>query len=208
MPRMWWLDLSLALGAQGAALWLRPWRALPADGPPWPWLAWCAVLPVLWAADRLAHSAVVQPLSGACLLLLMAGWPLTVLGLVPVTLATCWLGNLPWPEALHRGVWLGLLPATLALALGAAVRHWLPRHLMVYILGRGFFATLLAGSFTGATALALNGGLSALNDADLMLARWLSAWGEAIITGMLTAIFVAFRPQWLATYTDRLYLPR
>jgi uncharacterized membrane protein len=24
---------------------------------------------------------------------------------------------------------------------------------------------------------------------------------------MITAIFVAFRPQWLATYTDRLYLP-
>lgn len=27
------------------------------------------------------------------------------------------------------------------------------------------------------------------------------------MTGMLVAIFVAFRPQWLATYSDRLYLP-
>ena len=41
-----------------------------------------------------------------------------------------------------------------------------------------------------------------------MLGRWLSAFGDAWITGMLTAIFVAFRPHWLATYTDRLYLPR
>jgi uncharacterized membrane protein len=205
---MWWLDLLLAGSAVGVAVALRPWRGVGAGGPPWPWLAWWAVLPALWGADRLAHSAVVQPLSGACLLLLMAGWPLAVLGLVPAALVTGWLGHLGWAEALHRGVWLGLLPATLALLLGAGVRRWLPHHLMVYILGRGFFATLLAGSLTGAAALALHGGLAELSDTELMLGRWLSAWGDAFITGMFTAIFVAFRPQWLATYTDRLYLPR
>jgi len=44
--------------------------------------------------------------------------------------------------------------------------------------------------------------------AELMVGRWLSAWGDAVLTGMLVAIFVAFRPEWLATYSDRLYLPR
>ena len=46
-----------------------------------------------------------------------------------------------------------------------------------------------------------------LHGDDLMLGRGLAAWGDAWITGMLVAIFVAFRPQYLATYTDRLYLP-
>jgi uncharacterized membrane protein len=32
------------------------------------------------------------------------------------------------------------------------------------------------------------------------------AWGDAFVTGMLTAIFVAFKPAWLATWSDRLYL--
>ena len=32
------------------------------------------------------------------------------------------------------------------------------------------------------------------------------AWGEAFMTGMFSAIFVAFRPQWLATWSDNLYL--
>jgi uncharacterized membrane protein len=40
-----------------------------------------------------------------------------------------------------------------------------------------------------------------------MLGRGLAAWADAWLAGMLVAIFVAFRPQWLATYTDRLYLP-
>jgi uncharacterized membrane protein len=40
-----------------------------------------------------------------------------------------------------------------------------------------------------------------------MLARFLAAWGDAFLAGMFIAIFVAFRPQWLATYADRLYLP-
>ena len=202
------LNLLLAAVGLGVALLLRPWRGLAAAGPPWPWLAGCTLLPVLWSADRLAHSAVVQPMSGVCLLTLMMGWPLTVLGLVPIGVAVLWLGDLGVAEAVQRGVWLGLLPATLAMGFGAGVRRWLPNHLMVYILGRGFFATLLAVSATSAIDLALRGGPVALGMADLLLGRWLGAWGEAIITGMLTAVLVAFRPQWLATYSDRLYLPR
>ncbi|MBN9339267.1 MAG: hypothetical protein J0H52_04225, partial [Comamonadaceae bacterium] len=45
-------------------------------------------------------------------------------------------------------------------------------------------------------------------DEDLSLvARWLMAWGDGFVTGMLAAVFVAFKPGWLATWSDRLYLP-
>jgi uncharacterized membrane protein len=199
-------DLLLALLALGFALALKPWRAVPADGPPWPWLAWWAALPALWGADRYADMALVQPLSGACLLVMMAGWPLAMLALVATAALTALAAQLDAAEALHRLVWLGMLPGTLAMLLGAAVRRWLPHHLFVYILGRGFFVTLVAGTLAGAGALLLHGGVGTLADGDLMLGRWLSAWGDAFITGMLVSIFVAFRPQWLATYADRIYL--
>jgi uncharacterized membrane protein len=39
-----------------------------------------------------------------------------------------------------------------------------------------------------------------------LVARWLMAWGDAVVTGMLCAVFVAFKPEWLATWSDRLYL--
>ena len=118
------------------------------------------------------------------------------------------MGGLPLPEALHRLVWLGLVPATLALAGGAAVRRWLPRHLFIYIMGRGFFNTWIAAATAGALALLRVDAPTGTEPADLLLARFLTASGEAFLTGMLTAIFVASRPEWLATYNYQLYLPR
>ena len=201
------LDLMMALAGLALALAFRPWAAAAREGPPWPWLAWRVLLPLLWGADRYVQMPVAQPLSGACLLMLMCGWPMAVLALVPVAAATAWFADLSAWEAVHRYVWLGLLPATLAMGLGAAIRRWLPHHLMVYILGRGFFSTALAFSAVGAVSALMHVAPVGLQTGDLMLARWLAGWGDAWLTGMLVAIFVAFRPQWLATYTDRLYLP-
>ena len=201
------LDALLTLLALALALALRPWRATGAAGPPWPWLACCAVLPLFWGADRLAASAIIQPLSGASLLVLLAGWPMAVLGLLPVAGVMVAVGGLPWPEALHRLVWLGLVPGTLAMLLGAGVRRWLPAHLFVYIMGRGFFTTWIAAALAGVLALGQVAAPVGTDAGDLLLARFLTASGEAFLTGMLVAIFVAFRPHWLATYSDRLYLP-
>lgn len=199
------LNLLLAAPAVAIAAALRPWRLLR-GAPPWPALAVWALLPLLWSLDAAGASPLLQPLSGVCILLLMLGWPLTVLALLPVGVLLVLLSGHDAAAALHRVVWLGLVPATLALALGAAVRRWLPRHLFVYILGRGFFATAIALAASGALAAWLFGTPPTVSAEDVMLARLLAAFGDAFITGMLTAIFVAFRPQWLATYADRLYL--
>jgi uncharacterized membrane protein len=206
MPWTFWIDALLALAALLPALALRPWRALPAGGPPWPWLAWWAALPALWGVDGVTGQSLAQPISGASLLTLMAGWPLAVLAMGPAAALTGWLAGLPPELALQRGVWLGIVPATLALAFGAALRRWLPHHLFVYILGRGFFATWLAGAVAATGQMLLHQGPASLHQGDLLLARVLTASGDAFITGMLVSIFVAFRPHWLATYADRIYL--
>jgi uncharacterized membrane protein len=202
------LDLLLAATGVTLALALRPWRMLPEATLPWPALAAWAALPLLWSLDATTGMPLLQPLSGACLLLLMLGWPLTVLMLVPVAAMMALATQLTLIEALHRSVWLGLVPATMALGLGAASRRWLPNHLFVYILGRGFFVTAIAIAAAGALSAWLHGVPATLDGGDVVLARILTAFGEAFLTGMLVAIFVAFRPHWLATYTDRIYLQR
>lgn len=202
-----WISSTVAGVAVAIALVLRPWRSVGPEGPPWPWLAWWVMLPALWGADRYVQMPVAQPLSGACLLMLMCGWPLAVVALVPVAVATAFMAGLSPAEAVDRFLWLGLAPASFGLLLGAAVRRWLPNHLMVYILGRGFFATAVAGTLAGSLWVWLAGPPPGLAAGDVVLGRWLAAWGDAWLAGMLVAIFVAFRPQWLATYADRIYLP-
>jgi len=199
------LDLVLAALALAVALGLRPWRAA---APPAAALAWWALLPLLWNADRLTAQPLIQPLAGSCLLMLMLGWPLAVLLLVPVAGIGWLLAGGGAAEALHHLVWLGLVPITLSVLIGAALRRWAPNHLFVYILGRGFFATALAMVGAGALSVALHGTPTGLAAEDVLLARLLVASGDAVITGMLVAVFVAFRPHWLATYADRIYLPR
>jgi hypothetical protein len=70
-------ELLILAAAMALALALRPWRAVAASGPPWPWLAWWAGMPLLWGADHVARMPILQPLSGACLLVLLAAgrWP-------------------------------------------------------------------------------------------------------------------------------------
>ena len=43
---------------------------------------------------------------------------------------------------------------------------------------------------------------------DYLSYRLLLCWSESMLTGMLVAIFVAYRPQWMTTFRDELYLAR
>lgn len=203
---MWFtLNLILALTALAVAVSLRPWRML--RGPLLtPALAGLVLLPWLWLLPQKMPQGLQVQISGACLLVLTLGWPLAVLVLAGVSLAVWLLGQAGAEQVLQQGVWMGVVPATLALGVGAALRRWLPAHIFVYTLGRAFMGTALSMFVSGL----LLEGLSSLAGQPLreqaVVARWLMAWGDAFLTGMFAAIFVAFAPQWLATWSDRNYL--
>ncbi|MCU0773158.1 MAG: hypothetical protein MUC74_01275 [Ideonella sp.] len=193
--------------ATALALWLRPWRMFRGTRIAPAAVLACLLLPWLWASPGALPGGLVLQLSGACLLVLVLGWPMAILVLWPVALAGGWLADASAAAWLARLAWHGIAPATLGLALGAAVRRWLPHHLFVYILGRGFFATLLATVGAGVLSVAWQGVPPGIEPGEVLVGHWLIAWGEAMATGMIVAVLVAFRPEWLPTYSDRLYLP-
>jgi len=200
------LSLAMVVVALAVALALRPWAALSGSQLWHPWFASLVLMPWLWAAQRFMPAGVAVQLSGACLLVLMLGWPLAVLSLVPIAALGAWLGGIGWAEALDHLAWNGMATATLALAIGLATRRWLPRHPFVFILGRGFIGTALAIMIGGAISALLAPLPEGTELGSVLLGHWLMAWGEAFATGMLVAIFVAFKPEWLATWSDARYL--
>lgn len=212
------LEACLIAVALAMSLWLRPWRMLSrqalekeSHSAPTPLvtplLATLVVLPWLWALPTLHRMPLQLQWSGACLVVLMLGWPLAIPALVAVGgIAAVLSPSLDWADAVGTIAWQGVVPATLALALGAVIRRLIGTQPFVYVLGRAFLGTAVClflanvlGQWSGHSLPGVEGDLS-------LVARWLMAWGDAFVTGMLTAIFVAFKPEWLATWSDRLYL--
>ncbi len=204
---MQFLSLAIVLIALALALAMRPWRLLGQAALVSPLLASLVITPWLWALPWLQHMPLQLQLSGACLIGLALGWPLAVPVLCAVALLTGLIAPVSWQQQLDMAVWLGIVPVTLSFGLGMALRRWAWHNLFVYILGRAFLGTVLCMFAAGALAQWLGHPLAASVEPGLALvARWLIAWGDGFLTGMMAAVCVAFRPQWLATWADRLYI--
>ena len=199
------LEIAMAVLCMAASLALRPWRML--RGPLLtPTLAAVVLLPLLWLLPQYMPNGLSIQFSGACLLVLALGWPLAVPVLGVVALVVWGLGPSDAYAALSQWVWVGLVPATLALGVGALIRRWVPSNLFVYTLGRGFLATALVVFLVGVLFEVTHQQVDGMALEQVLVARWLMAWGDAFLTGMFAAIGVAFAPQYLATWSDDRYL--
>lgn len=209
MSALAWFEFAVFGGVLLLAGLFKPWLPLRHAPLQHPWLAVLLLLPFVWWSRQLMPANLGLHLSGACLLVLMFGWPLAMWTVALVGLGAAVLHHEGWPPItpwVSQVVWMGLLPGTVALLLGLSIRRWLPHHLFVYILGRGFFTTVLSVSLVGVLGWLMGRKPDTWADGEWLLAHWLLGWGEAISTGMLTAIFVAFMPQWMLTYSDARYL--
>jgi len=97
--------IPLLLGAVLAlALWLRPWRMLQGGRLATPLLGSLVLLPWLWALPQLHAMPLQLQWSGACLVVLMLGWPLAIPVLVVVGVIACLISPaMGWPEARPAG---------------------------------------------------------------------------------------------------------
>lgn len=204
------IDLLLAGCALAAALTVRPWRLLAAgpdgSGLATPLLATLTVLPWLWSWPASGGLPLPLQWSAAPLAVLMLGWPLAVPLLVGAGLSTMVTANASLAAALSTTVWSGLLPATLVLALGAAARKALGTHPFAYLFARAFAVPLLALFASSLAAAAVGPALAGIDPALRAVAAFLLALGEAGWTCGVATMLVACRPQWLATWSDALYL--
>ncbi len=216
-------EAAICFIALAIALWLQPWRMLAsttvrtAEGPHrqispliTPIFAAVVILPWMWALPTLVHMPLPLQLSGACMLVLSLGWPLAIPVLCTIGVIAAFISPaMQWSEAITAVMWLGVAPATLALLLGALIRKLTGTRMFVYVLGRAFLGTVACVFVAGALSQWSGHIIAAqIDDGLSLVARWLMAWSDGLLTGMMTAVLVAFKPNWLATWSDRLYLPK
>lgn len=218
-----WSDPLLVLLSVSGLLWAltrRPWRLLRRDTLQNAWLGAMLLVALLWTVRATLAGGMVIQLLGATLMVTLFGLPLALLSLFAADVVSL-LGleylaghgwrQFDWAALWVRYVWLALLPALLSAGLQGAMRRLLPRHPFVFILGHGYFTAGLAALGAGAMQagwryLTMPG--QALSLADALLGAVILAFGEAFLTGMLVAVFVVYRPQWVLSFRDEDYLGR
>jgi uncharacterized membrane protein len=197
----------------------RPWRLLRQESLQHVWLGALVFLTLLWVARATVGSGVVVQLMGASLAVTMFGPPLAMLTLAIVDLVSLmglayltgqgWQ-DIAWISLAPRFIWMAVVPGLVTAGLQALMRRRLPRHPFIFILGNGYFAPLVAAIVAGSlrTLWQFHMGLphAGLSIGDSLTGAVIIAFGEAFLTGMLVAIFVAYRPQWVLTFKDEDYL--
>lgn len=212
MPASLIFEAILLALAWAATLLVRPWQLLrPHQGQvalATPLLASLVVLPWLWAWPGLAALPIPLHWSGAPLVTLLVGWPLAVPVLTFAGLSTMVTAGASFADAVSMTVWSGLVPATLVLGLGHAVRQAFGPNPVAYMLGRAFFVPMLAIAACGLFAAAVGHGFQGPTGELQRIAIALMAMGEASWTCAVVSLLVAYKPQWLATWSEALYLRR
>ncbi len=106
-------------------------------------------------------------------------------------------------------LWHGLVPAHFRTGLGrAAAPPAGARACLCTSSGAASSAQYVSLFAASVLARALGEHIPGIQQDLGKIARWLMAWGDAVVTGMVAAVFVAYKPQWLATWSDELYLYR
>ena len=200
--------VALFLGARAARR--APW-ALLADGfRLHGWLGASFAIALAWILSARPTPGLALHLLATPLVALMFGRDLALVAALPAVVAAwLWRGS-EWPGLGATWLLAAWLPITVADGLRRLADSRLPRNPFTFIFLAGFFAPGIAFAVTVTAAALAHAAAGAtpwsrLSDGFLPYGLLLS-WGEAFLTGLLTAIFVVYEPRWMATFDDARYL--
>jgi uncharacterized membrane protein len=200
--------VTLSLAAISA-----PWRAWLDDRErQWAWLLSLALLVAIWSMK----AGITPGLSVRFLLVtsltLMHGWQLAVIGAALVLGVLSFTGQADWDAFGANLLCMAIVPALATAWLHEFVHARLPHNYFIYFFVTVFLGSAIAYNLAGLVRialLALSGSLEAAHAGPEYFAILpLMSFGEAFVNGMLMAMLVVYRPKWVMSFDDRLYLRR
>lgn len=174
------------------------------------WATTIFFLGLVWMIRASLNEDLNIHLSGAMLMTLMFGWRLGILGMSLVCILISLWGN---SLSVNLGVTI-ILNAYLSVSLSylffLIVEAFLPRNIFIYFYVTAFFSAAISFIISGLATVTFLGFVGAFPWATLLgeyLPYYcLMSFGEAFMTCGLITLFVVYRPEWVFSFRDKLYL--
>ena len=192
------------------ALRLVPWGRIGAPERVHVYFGTILVLLFLWHLQVEIEPGLRFHLLGVTAFTLMVGWSLAVLGTSLALLAVTFNTGGDWYAFPLNALLNGVIPVSLTQILLILIRWYLPKHFFVFVLINGFLTAGLVGMFTAyltAGLLVATGAYSFSGLSQNFLPLFpLMFLPEAIFNGWVVVVLVAYRPQWIYSFSDEQYL--
>lgn len=211
VPTAWqWIANALALALLAYTFIKAPWKYLSTSTLQHVFLGSIVVLMLIWSVKAGIRPGLNIHLLGITALCLMFRWQLALIALALILASITAFGMAGWQSLGINFLIMAAIPVAFSYNLFRLIDSKLPNHLVIYIFACGFACAGLTISLSGLVAVLA---LSAMQvyPANYLFSNYLPyfiliAWSEAFLTGMAVTLMTAFRPHWLATFSDKRYL--
>ena len=174
------------------------------------WLGSLALLVGIWSMK----AGITPGLSVRFLLVttltLMHGWQLAVIGAALVLTVLSVTAQADWGSFGANLLCMAIVPAVFTAWFHELVHARLPHNYFIYFFLTVFLGSALAFNLAGLLRVALLAMSGSLEEAhagpEYFAILPLMSFGEAFLNGMLMAMLVVYRPKWVMSFDDRLYL--
>jgi len=147
---------------------------------------------------------------GATLFTLMFGWPLAIIGMSIIMLASVLMQHNELISLGVNGCLSIVIPVMTSYAVLKLSQKYLPDNFFIYIFVAAFFGAGIAVAASRLSSIVLLSLVDAYPDAKLiqesLMYTPLFMFPEMFVTGMLISIFVVYKPNWVSTFDDSRYI--
>jgi uncharacterized membrane protein len=201
----------LAAAVFGLAALSAPWRVWLDDRERQRvWLVSLGVLLAVWSMKAGITPGLSLRFLLVAALTLMNGWQLAVIGAALVLGVLCITGQAAWSSFGANLLCMAIVPALFTAWFHEFVHSRLPHNYFIYFFVTVFVGSALAFNLAGLARLAVLAASGTLEAAhvgpEYFAVLPLMSFGEATVNGMVMAMAVVYRPRWVMSFDDRLYL--
>jgi uncharacterized membrane protein len=205
--------VASALGGVGLAYAIHgaPWRAWLADPErQWVWFSSMALLLVVWSMKAGITPGFSVRFLLVTALTLMHGWRIAVVAGALVLAVLTVVGQAEWSSFGANLLCAAVIPALFTAWLHEQVHARLPHNYFIYFFVTAFLGSALAYNLAGIARVALMASSGTLETARIGAEYFailpFMSFGEAVANGTIIGMAVIYRPRWVMSFDDRLYL--